>query len=447
MEEGNLELQYLRDCLKQRERELEAVRRITFALHAKTSVEDLVRDTLVTAVDTLHAAAGSVLLHDPDRDELVFRYVIGETAAELTNSRMPSGQGLCGKVFQSGEAVITLDAPRDPAHFRGFDEKHGFQTRSMVTVPLKDSEGQPFGVMQILNKQRDVFNETDLAVLEILSSQAASAIETARLYEEAKLAFVAKTIGNISHDVVNMLQPSVGGAETLRSRLDRMFARFEVLRSMPAPADPWPAIDQAAAEVQSLYPEFCQMVIDGCEDVQDRARQIVEAVRGELSPPEFQPTRVVEIVERVFRAQRLPASRRGVRLVLKAPEDLPSADLDGRGLYNALYNLVDNAIDETPPDRPVTVRLSAEPDPSRPDGGTLQIIVADTGPGIPPELIETLLTDRIFTTKPGGTGLGTKIARRVVALHHGSLQIESTPGEGTTFTIRLPLRQGEVSGV
>lgn len=431
------QITYLRECLAQRERELEAVSRITTALQARTSLDDLVRQTLITAVDTAHAAAGSVLLHDPQNDELVFRYVIGEKADVLTSSRMPSDQGVAGQVFRSGEARITLDAPADPAHFRRFDEEHGFRTQSMLTVPLKASAGNPIGVMQLLNKQRGVFTETDLAVLEILSAQAAGAIETARLHEEAKLAFVARTVGNISHDVANMLQDSIGGAGSLQNLLAAMFARLDALRAEPPPGDPWEAVDAAVRGVRDLYSELCQMMIDGAADVEERARQIVEAVRGELSPPEFRATQPVEIVERVLRALKQPAVRRQVQLALDAPTPIPRADLDRRILYNAIYNLVDNALDETPAGGSITVRLRASDDPE----GSLCIAVADTGHGLAPQVLRSLFTDRVVTTKLDGTGLGTKIIKRAVDLHGGTIDVQSDPGEGTTFTLRLPLRQ------
>src|SRR5205807_2387892 len=110
MVETGGELERLREQLRQRERELEAVRRITAALHTKVTPDELVRDTLLSAAETVNAAAGSVLLHDRERDELVFSYVIGEKADVLTGRRMPSSQGVVGRVFQSGEAEITLDA-------------------------------------------------------------------------------------------------------------------------------------------------------------------------------------------------------------------------------------------------------------------------------------------------------------------------------------------------
>lgn len=425
--------EYLRTCLRQREREMEAVRRITVALQAKTSLDDLLRDTLLTAVETVDADAGSLLLHDPERTELVFRYVIGEKAGELTGSRMPDDQGVVGRVFRNGRAEITHDAPADPEHFRGFDEELGFHTRSMVTVPLKTSAGQALGVLQILNRRTGVFTETDQAVLEILAAQAASAIETANLYEEAKLAFVAKTIGRISHDVVNMLQPSVGGALSLQTIIESLFERLEALKlEHPAP-ELWPRIDQATEELRTAHPEFVQMVLDGAADVQDRAQQIVEAVRGELTPPQFQLRRATDVVERVLRALQLPARQERIELRLEAPEDLPLAEVDVRALYNAVYNLLVNALDATPPGGTVAVRLST-------DAESLRIDVSDTGPGIPPDVLPQLFTERVVTTKPSGTGLGTKIVKRVVDLHGGRIEVQ-TGDEGTTFTLRLPLCQ------
>src|SRR5438093_10406752 len=149
----------LAERLRQRERELEAVRRITAALHAKTSLAELVRNTLLTAAETVGAAAGSVLLHDAEKNELVFRYVIGEQAPALTGYRMPSDQGVAGRVFHARTGEITHDALADPCHYRAVDERGGFRTRNMVTVPLMTTAGRAIGVMQILNKERGAFRE------------------------------------------------------------------------------------------------------------------------------------------------------------------------------------------------------------------------------------------------------------------------------------------------
>lgn len=172
--------------LARKERELAAVRRITEALHARTSVEDLVRQTLDTAIEVAEASAGSILLHDSERECLVFRYVVGasrEITLRLEGQEMPTDRGLAGSVFQTGAGIITPDASQEARHYREIDEVTRYTTRSMITVPLTTTGGRVIGVMETLNRRRGEFDEEDLAVLEILSGQAASILETTRLHE------------------------------------------------------------------------------------------------------------------------------------------------------------------------------------------------------------------------------------------------------------------------
>lgn len=172
--------------LARKERELAAVRRITDALHARIRVEDLVRQTLDTAIEVVEASAGSILLHDPERDCLVFRYVVGaspEITRRLEGQEMPTDRGLAGSVFQSGMGIITPDASLEARHYREIDEVTRYTTRSMITVPLTTTGGRVIGVMETLNRRSGEFDEADLAVLEVLSGQAASVLETTRLHE------------------------------------------------------------------------------------------------------------------------------------------------------------------------------------------------------------------------------------------------------------------------
>ncbi len=71
------------------------------------------------------------------------------------------------------------------------------------------------------------------------------------------------------------------------------------------------------------------------------------------------------------------------------------------------------------------------------DGQAIELKVADTGPGIPADVVERIF-DPFFTTKKDGTGLGLAISRRIVTAHKGTLHVESFAGAGTVFTIRLP---------
>jgi two-component system, NtrC family, sensor histidine kinase HydH len=127
-------------------------------------------------------------------------------------------------------------------------------------------------------------------------------------------------------------------------------------------------------------------------------------------------------------------------LVLSARADAARVHLSSRGdalvegdrhrLEEALLNLVANGIEATPPGGEVFVEV-------RPGTDRVDIVVRDTGCGIPPHALPRLGTP-FFTTRAEGTGLGVSLARSVIALHRGSLRYESEPGKGTTATVTLP---------
>lgn len=433
----------LQERLERRERELAAIRRITAALHARIDSEELVRQTLDAAVETINAAAGSILLHEPETDKLVFKYVIGEAAERLTGVEMDAGQGIVGGVFAAGVGKITPDVLTDPTHHRAIAEQIQFQARNMVTVPLITTEGRAIGVMQVLNKRNGVFDEQDLAVLEVLSSQAASAIETARLHEQAKLAEVAHLIGDISHDVKNMVTPIVTGAQTLEFMVDQMWEELDAVLDDSGAQPGWAErVREAIQGVREFFPEVMVMTYDGTTATQERVREIADAVKGIVAKPEFHPVHINEIVQAVATPLNIVAERGGVTLDLTGLGDVPAADLDQKRMYNALYNLVNNAIPESRGGR-VSVLTSALDSDEDGTPDTVQIIVADTGRGMPEHVRRRLFTDQAVSTKVGGTGLGTRIVKNVVDAHGGSITVASEEGQGTTFTLRLPLRQPE----
>ncbi len=115
-------------------------------------------------------------------------------------------------------------------------------------------------------------------------------------------------------------------------------------------------------------------------------------------------------------------------------EKLPIIQADEHRLFNAFYNLINNAIPEVPSGGTITIEGRVE------EGNKAVLLsVADTGKGMKPEIRERLFTNRVVSTKSGGTGLGTKIVKDVVTSHGGSISVESQEGVGTTFYIRLPL--------
>lgn len=432
--------------LEERNRQLNAVFRITSALYnaAKSGMtsarlDELMVETLRTALDVVDADAGTLYLYNPERDTLVFRYVIGEKAEELMGLEIPADRGIAGEVFQTGQAKITEDVSTEERHFQDVDQKTGYRTRNMITVPLRDIEGKPIGVLQALNKRDGDFDEFDLETLSIVATLAGTAIETARIQEERRLAIIARLLGNISHDIKNMLTPILTTAQTLAVIYQTCKTELERLRSQVT-EEAWQRLNEALQEFDSFFTEAIQMIEEGSAQIQERVREISDAVKGVISEPQFVPTNVKEVAEKVLFVLKPVAQRQGVELRLEVKNEIPLVLLDPKRIYNALYNLVNNAIPETPPGGSVTVRLYVRCEGEFPDGNYLGIEVADTGNGIPEEVRRWLFTDKAISTKPGGTGLGTRIVKNVVDAHGGKIWVESELGKGSTFYIRLPLR-------
>jgi two-component system nitrogen regulation sensor histidine kinase NtrY len=120
----------------------------------------------------------------------------------------------------------------------------------------------------------------------------------------------------------------------------------------------------------------------------------------------------------------------GVEIAAAVDAALPPARLDGEQIRRVLINLLDNAVEAT--DAPGRVTVAA-----RKDNGHLEIQVADTGRGIPPEAKEKLFLP-YYSTKGRGTGLGLAIVHRIVADHQGTIRVEDNVPRGTVFTVELP---------
>lgn len=242
-----------------------------------------------------------------------------------------------------------------------------------------------------------------------------------RLLQESKLAEVSRRIADIGHDVKNMLAPIQMGMTLLEDELDEHFQHLP------------PEVRDNTRTTQDLYKDIIAMTRRGSERIQERVKEIGDAVKGSTSQPQFAACHLEKIVESVVDALRLYASERGVVLQTQALESLPIVRADEQRLFNAFYNLVNNAIPETPAGGSVTITGALSE-----NGREVFLSFTDTGRGMPPEVLQNLFTYGVVSRKSGGTGLGTKIVKDVVDVHGGTVTVESIEGQGTTFKIYLP---------
>lgn len=156
--------------------------------------------------------------------------------------------------------------------------------------------------------------------------------------------------------------------------------------------------------------------------------------------------RVIEDLIRVFKPE---CEKAGIELRTELEPGLPPVHLDPHLMFQALRNLVRNAIEARATAAPSESDSAAEPEPAfitlrtLQTGDSVAVEVADNGPGIPEEDIPRIF-DAYFTTKFNGTGLGLLVVSRIVAQHGGSVHVDSRPGLGSRFIIRLPLTERPV---
>ncbi len=165
-------------------------------------------------------------------------------------------------------------------------------------------------------------------------------------------------------------------------------------------------------------------------------RRLDEVVQGFLKfarPEEmtFRPVSPGELVDEVLKTLAVEANVTGVALEATVTADVPKIEADPGIFRQALLNLARNAVQAMPNGGTLAMAVAPTKD------GRVEIRVADTGIGIAPENLAKIF-DLYYTTKPSGTGIGLSLVYRTVQLHSGDIDVESTPGVGTTFVIKMP---------
>jgi signal transduction histidine kinase len=242
--------------------------------------------------------------------------------------------------------------------------------------------------------------------------------------------------------------------EELRQNRTQLLATRESLGRAERVA----ALGQAAANVAhqagtplNLVSGYVQMMLDDprTDDrtrsrlliVERQIQDVTRALRAMLDqarrPSGFEPTAIADIIDRVRELAQPRLSRSNIGLETQVAPDLPPLAADGTQLEMALLNLVTNALDAMPGGGTLSITGTAE-------ANHIRLEIADTGPGIPPQILDHLF-DPWVTTKPAGqgSGLGLAIVRDVVRVHSGSISAHNR-GAGAVFVIELPLQAAVV---
>lgn len=150
-------------------------------LHREIAMDDLLKRLVDRIAAMMSADRGTIYLVDRTKGEVFSK---AAHLPELEEIRLRIGQGVAGRVAETGEIINVPTAHGEARFYRGVDEQTGYTTKSLLAVPVRDREGAIIGVVQLLNKEGGTFLRSDESVLEALASEVAIAIEATTLYRE-----------------------------------------------------------------------------------------------------------------------------------------------------------------------------------------------------------------------------------------------------------------------
>jgi len=382
---------------------------------------------------------------------------------------------VAGKVAKTGQPVLVTDvgSTSEPVDLRAM---RVFGVSSLAAVPLRVKD-RVFGVLEVASGEAGRLSESDVKLLSAVASHVSLAVDKAesfgtieglsrgledkvrvrteqlraaneelqtayrelqhtqmQLVQREKMASVGQLVAGVAHELNNPIGFVYSNVATLEDFTRRLRAMLEVYRQATLPEG-----DQARvqAEWDRLKVDYALRYLDamtqGIREGAERARKIVRDLRvfARGEDDVWQPVDLhAELESSLTLVNHLLKDR---VVVHRKYGELPSVECVRSQIDQVFLNLLANAAQAIRGPGAITVETALE-------NGLAHVTIADTGPGIPPDVLGRIF-DPFFTTKPvgEGTGLGLSISYEIVKRHGGEIAATSPPRGGAVFTVRLPL--------
>jgi signal transduction histidine kinase len=419
--------------LEQRQDELVSLYEVGQEIVSILKLDQLLASILDRALILVGAERGFLVLWDPVSDDFEVPVARRFDHGEVDSGQLEISHGVIRRVLARREPVVTTNAQEDPR----FQTSHSiitYQIRSVLAAPMIAKEELIGAIYVDTRLSSRLFGETDLALLVGMANQAAVAIQLARLYEDLQarnreLQEALRELQETQDELIRAERLSVVGrmAASIIHDLKNPMTTIKGYASLLGRKDLSPEMRQ----------RFSNTITRSVDAFVEMTQEILDYARGGGS---LQPAQVpvgpfindlCDFIERDFQEKGLTLQR---QLEYTGP-----LRMDETKMRRALYNIAINARDVMEAGGSLTI--TTRDCPERSDRSTDHLVefrLSDTGPGIPEEISDSLFEPFVTFGKPAGTGLGLAIAKKTVEDHGGTISVESEPGQGATFIIRVP---------
>ena len=420
----------LLEDVRRRSREFESLLEVGSHIverHALAEVLPLVTRSVNRVMRTSHCV---LLLRDGDELVVAAHEGLEDELVEAFRGLRVGDHSLSGRIMAEARPVACWDMIHEPGmKFGGIVDRLGY--RSFLGVPLRRGP-EILGTLEVVTRHvHRRFGPEEQQLMGAFADQAAVAIENARLFEDARSHLAGVVDANRRLEELDRLRQAYlrNVSHEFRTPLTVIKGYAEFLEETGSPGP------EGLKDVMRILVESCDRVID----LVDTLLEVSRVEQGEAERIlEVQTLDLKELAAASLEPVRPAAERKGVALDLEFSGD--SMELEGdRGLLRQVVRkLVDNAVKYSPPGARVAVR-------GRAWGDELALEVEDRGIGIAEEHLPRIfekfyMVDGGVTRRLGGTGVGLYLVRQIVRLHHGEVDVQSLPGQGSVFSVRLPRR-------
>jgi signal transduction histidine kinase len=386
------------------------------AIFSHHELDDVLQEVVDAARNVVGARYAALGVLGPDHASLVQFVTSGIDSAQRAQiGDLPHGRGLLGLVIREAKPMRSADLNTHPQRY-GFPPHHP-PMKSFLGVPVK-GRGSVFGNLYLTEKiGAEEFDDEDEAVAILLASQAAVAVENARLLGESE-ALVGQIramqrqrdlfFAMMNHELRNSLTGVYGWAERLVQRKSPELFEHAARE-----------VYEAADHTIILLNNFLDLMRFDAGKVQPVMRDVEVGVAAERALTKSEPAATGKKLVLVLTAD---GTREGCMV-----------RTDPVRLEQILLNLLSNAIRHSPAGATVEMRTEETPE-------HVAFSVIDRGPGIPVELRERIFEpfERFDQHSGLGTGLGLPVSRRLAQALGGTLTVDETPGGGATFILKIP---------